>query len=403
MRILIADDDPVCRKVLMSLLEKAGHEALPFLEGTSALAGLLVPDPPPLAILDWMMPGLNGLEVCARLRAADLNLRPYVIIHSARGEKADIVAGLDSGADDYLPKPVNSAELLARLRVAERTIKYQWELKEQIEAMELMIHRYNLLGEIVSQTSQTATSARANSVQGNFCQPAQPGVATELTDREIEAIVGRTLSELGLGETRAQLVTQPGPYKAAPFTAWAGLILPKENVWIDLLLEASAEEMDKLCEKSLHRAGRGKEVQGVLAETQTILSAALKTAIQTKGGKVLAPLLSRVRFTQSFERPMPSIPNRRSHSFTFGDCSLGLTIVVNQCRPRRKEPEELRPLDILAEPVFNSKMPEVPLANQGEILNERYIERLAVMALDETQGLLVPVFEPSEIAHYFCR
>jgi hypothetical protein len=208
---------------------------------------------------------------------------------------------------------------------------------------------------------------------------------------------------LGLGETRGKLVTQPSAYQAAPFTAWAGIILPKENIWIDLLLEASADEMEKLCEKSLHRAGRGEEVQGVLAETQTILSAALKAAILTKGGKVLAPLLSRVRFTQTIERSMPLIPNHRSHVFTFGDCSLGLTLVVNQCRPQRKEPEQLHPLDILAEPVFHSQMPEVPLFNQGAILNERYIERLAAMALDETNGLLVPVFEPSEIAQYFCR
>jgi sigma-B regulation protein RsbU (phosphoserine phosphatase) len=395
MRILVADDDPVCRKVLTSLLHRAQHEAVPFLDGASALAALLAQDAPAVAILDWMMPGLGGLDVCARLRAANLRLRPYVIIHSARREKEDIVTGLDSGADDYLPKPVNSAELLARLRVAERTMTYQRELNQHIEEMELLFQRYNLLGEIVGrQTRETGVFP---------VTPTVAGIPTALTDSEIEGVVVQTLTELGLGETNGRLVAQSGPYIAAPFTAWVGIILPKEHIWMDLLLEASRAEMEKLCEKSLHRAGNGEELQGVLAETQTILCAALKSAIQTKGGKVLAPLLSRVRFTQTVERTMPLIPDRRSYAFNFGDCSLGLTLVINQCRPRRKEPEQLRPLDILAEPVFLSGMPGMPLFGQGTILNQRYIERLATMALDETNGILVTVFEPSEIARYFCR
>jgi phosphoserine phosphatase RsbU/P len=145
MKILVADDDAVCRTILTNLLQKADHEVVPCVDGSSALTALLAPDAPPVAILDWMMPGLDGLEVCTKLRSANLKQRPYVIIQSARREKTDIVAGLDSGADDYLPKPLNSAELLARLRVAERTIGYQSELKQQIDEMELLIQRYNLL------------------------------------------------------------------------------------------------------------------------------------------------------------------------------------------------------------------------------------------------------------------
>jgi hypothetical protein len=350
-----------------------------------------------------MMPGFDGLQVCAKLRASNLKVRPYVIIHSARGEKADIVAGLDSGADDYLPKPVNSGELLARLRAAERAIAYQREINRRIEEMELLVQRYNLLGEMVGNQTNPAGSFSAQGFTTGHDRSGQPHLTARLTDVEIQGIVLRKLEELGLGEPRAELVTREGPYRPAPFTAWAGIVFPTEHIWIDLLLEADRPEMEELCAKSLHRSGRGLELQGVLAETHTILSAAVKTAIQSKGYKVLSPLLSRVRFTQTLENPLPEIPKRQSHTFTFGDCSLGLTVVVSQCRFRRKEVGQLSPLDILAEPVFLSDMPDVPLLNHGAVLNERYIERLAIMALDDQTGLLVPVFEPSELARYFSR
>ena len=232
-------------------------------------------------------------------------------------------------------------------------------------------------------------------------QPAQVGLPAELADGKVEAIVARTLKELGLGENRSRRILETGLHPAAEFTAWAGIILPGTNLWVDLLLEASAGDLEKLCKKSLRRAGRELEAPGVLAETHTILSAALKTRIQTRDGNAFAPLLSRVRPTQTPERPLPRILNHRSHVFAFDDCSLGLTLVASECPPRRMDPKQLQPLDILAEPVFIPGMAGVPLFTPGAVLNTRHIERLAAMALDGGDGLQVSVFQLSEIARYF--
>ena len=392
MRVLIADDDSLCRKVLTTLLERAHHEVVPFQEGASALKALLAPDSPPVAILDWMMPGYTGVELCAKLRAADLTVRPYVIMHSARGQKSDIIAGLDAGADDYLPKPVNWAELLARLRAAVRIIHYQRELGRHVVELEGLVQRYKLLGEMVGRQRLQPEAVSVGGAESGAEQ-----TLPELTDHEMDAIVVRTLSELGLGEAEAR------PAPPARLTAWASLILVKDQIWVDLLLEASGAEVARICERALRRQpGHEEERREILAETHTILSTALKAALQAKGGRVLAPLLSRVR-AHDATNPLPPVGRSgRSRVFSLGDFSLRLTVVPSHCAPREKGPAQLHPLDVLAAPLFLPKMPDLPLFKEGVLLNEHYIKRLATLEAPRAAGLTVPVFEPSELAEYFC-
>ena len=116
MRILIVDDDPPSVKMIGFLLREEGYTVLTANSGPEAL-GLLNEEMPDLVILDVMMPGMDGLEVCRRIRrSTDLP----IIFLSARGETSDRVAGLDVGADDYLPKPFEPSELLARVRAVMR-------------------------------------------------------------------------------------------------------------------------------------------------------------------------------------------------------------------------------------------------------------------------------------------
>ena len=116
MNILIAEDDLTSRSMLAAVLKKAGHEITATVNGVEALAVLEQPGAPRLAILDWMMPEMDGLEVVRRIRAKSSPQPPYLIMLTAKGEKADIIAGLDAGADDYVVKPFDLPELFARLR-----------------------------------------------------------------------------------------------------------------------------------------------------------------------------------------------------------------------------------------------------------------------------------------------
>ncbi|MFP6584577.1 MAG: response regulator, partial [Candidatus Hydrogenedentota bacterium] len=128
MKILIADDNPLDLSVLKLTLEKWGYEVATAVNGKEALDAMSGDDAPSLAILDWMMPELTGLEVCAELRFRDTKRYIYTLILSSRTEKSDIISGMQSGADDYLDKPVDVNELKVRLRAGHRIIELQEDL-----------------------------------------------------------------------------------------------------------------------------------------------------------------------------------------------------------------------------------------------------------------------------------
>jgi len=144
-RILVAEDDPVSRRMLESLLGKWGYEVESASDGLEALQLLERVDAPPLAILDWMMPGLEGPQVCRRLREDSERRYVYVLLLTVRSQKGDLLRGLESGADDYLTKPFDEQELRARLSVGRRILDLQ---KNLIEAREEL--RFNATHDVLT-------------------------------------------------------------------------------------------------------------------------------------------------------------------------------------------------------------------------------------------------------------
>jgi two-component system cell cycle response regulator len=126
--ILVAEDDPVSRRVLEAFLVKWGFQVVTAMDGLDALRILESAAAPPLAILDWMMPGLEGPQVCQRVRAHPERPYVYILLLSARSQKDDLLHGLESGADDYLTKPFDAPELRARLHVGRRILDLQNKL-----------------------------------------------------------------------------------------------------------------------------------------------------------------------------------------------------------------------------------------------------------------------------------
>jgi two-component system, cell cycle response regulator len=135
MKILIADDDKMSSRLLQKTLEREGFEVIAVDNGRLALQQLSLPGGPRLALLDWMMPEIDGPGVCLEVRSQ--HERPYVhiVLLTSRGSKQDVVAGLEAGADDYLTKPWDPAELIARLRVGQRILQLEDRLVEARETM----------------------------------------------------------------------------------------------------------------------------------------------------------------------------------------------------------------------------------------------------------------------------
>jgi phosphoserine phosphatase RsbU/P len=136
MRVLIAEDDALSRRVLEDTITKAGYELVVTTDGREAWEALQREDAPPLAILDWMMPGMDGVQICRKVRESAAPVPTYLILVTTRERKEDIVAGLDAGANDYVTKPFDRAELLARVGVGVRVVELQQSLAARISELQ---------------------------------------------------------------------------------------------------------------------------------------------------------------------------------------------------------------------------------------------------------------------------
>ena len=135
MRVLIADDSLVSRHLLEATLKNWGYDVVVACDGTEAWVVLQREDAPALAILDWMMPGLTGPEVCRLVRQKAQEPYTYILLLTSKSQKEDVVAGMDSGADDYITKPFDQHELKVRLRAGMRILDLQAQLLATREAL----------------------------------------------------------------------------------------------------------------------------------------------------------------------------------------------------------------------------------------------------------------------------
>src|ERR1017187_8253967 len=128
MKVLVADDEAVSRRLLESSLRRWGYDVVVAKDGHEASRILLSPDAPKLAVLDWLMPGIDGTQLCRDLRRNKPEPYTYILLLTGKREKDDVIRGLDAGADDYVTKPFDPAELRVRLRTGKRILYLQEQL-----------------------------------------------------------------------------------------------------------------------------------------------------------------------------------------------------------------------------------------------------------------------------------
>jgi sigma-B regulation protein RsbU (phosphoserine phosphatase) len=136
MNVLIAEDDRVTGEILGRTLQRWGHDTTIVSNGAQAWEHLRTASAPTLAILDWMMPELDGPDVCRRVRAELPFAHMYLLLVTARESRGDVVAGLDAGADDYIIKPFDPEELRARVAVGVRVLSLQQKLAERVAELQ---------------------------------------------------------------------------------------------------------------------------------------------------------------------------------------------------------------------------------------------------------------------------
>jgi diguanylate cyclase (GGDEF)-like protein len=173
MRVLAAEDNPVFQSMLRSMLTKWGYVPVIARSGTEAWRILEGENAPRLAVLDWMMPGMDGVEICRRVRGANREPYIYLLLLTARTESQDLIEGMDAGADDYLTKPFNAHELRVRLHAGRRILDLQAELLKTREALREqathdgltgLLNRNSVLEALGEENSRTARAKEPVSV-----------------------------------------------------------------------------------------------------------------------------------------------------------------------------------------------------------------------------------------------
>jgi two-component system, cell cycle response regulator len=167
-RILVAEDDAASRILLQKVLAKWGYDVVTARTGAEAWAVLTGDNAPDIAVLDWMMPEIDGVEVCRRIRQLDLSSPPYLILLTSRGDKQDIANGLEAGAADYVQKPFDHDELRARLLVGRRfaelnkkLMEAQGELRRQA-LTDSLTHIHNRRAILMRLNEEMARAPRQN-------------------------------------------------------------------------------------------------------------------------------------------------------------------------------------------------------------------------------------------------
>ena len=202
--ILIAEDDAVSRLALSRRLQGWGHHVATVADGAAAWEVLNGDDPPPIAILDWMMPGLDGLEVCRRLRLNQRDRYTYVILLSGREEKSDVIAALRAGVDDYLVKPCDWTQLEARLVVAMRILALQGQLLAAREELRQEASHDHLTG-LWNRRAATEVLRRDLARAGRVGEPLAVVLADLDHFKSINDTWGHPAGDAVLVETAARL------------------------------------------------------------------------------------------------------------------------------------------------------------------------------------------------------
>jgi diguanylate cyclase (GGDEF)-like protein len=213
MKILIADDDPVSRLLMQRTLEKFGYEVLLAADGRTAAEILSRSDGPRLALIDWMMPELDGPGLCREIRSLRDGSYIYILLLTSKQDSEDVVAGLEAGADDYITKPCHPAELRARLRTGRRILTLEETLVRAREEMRFKA-THDALTELWNRAAILAL------MRSELHRAAREGKPTSLLLCDIDHFKrvnddhGHLVGDLVLEEVARRLISAVRPYDA---------------------------------------------------------------------------------------------------------------------------------------------------------------------------------------------
>ncbi len=382
MRVLLADDDSTARQILTSVFKRLGHQPTAVEDGSKALHAALQEPYPEIIVLDWMMPGLTGPDVARKIRESgkQLPFRPYIIVLTAKKERTAIAAALDAGADDFLVKPPDAIELAARLRVAERMLLHEIELRANIAQLTRMNERHALLGELVAMQHAPGADALAASFnRGEF----QDSIT--MAFRQFKTAI------LPVDQARDVVFHNP-------LSVWDAVVLPRHGVWIDIILDIAQTTARQVFEQSLHRApATTRELESFIIEAHSFVRKIIQAQLATNSLESIAPFTATVT---TADRDHAEEGNR-TYYYSTEHGPLRVVVVHSMCKAVDKTAQEIETFDLLPRG-FPANAP-IPIVRPNTAVDNGLRHRLRHFAADLAEPLGVPTIEPSETARWFQR
>jgi two-component system cell cycle response regulator len=297
-KILVAEDDPVSRRLLEVTLSKWGYEVVTCADGQAAWDALKAPDAPQLVILDWMMPLLDGLQVCRNVRnPAERPAEPYIyiILLTAKSQKTDMVTGLEAGVDDYLTKPFDAQELRMRLRAGRRILDLLDELVRAREILREQARKDSLTQLCTRATVLELLKHELDRSQRNSMDQDAP-VSVVLADldhfKHINDTYGHLAGDAVLRETAHRMRDAIRPYDSIGRYGGEEFLLVLSNcdtiraaAIAERLLQAVRKDTIVLAEATVSvTLSAGVATSGVIQDPETLVGAADAALYRAKRG-----------------------------------------------------------------------------------------------------------------------
>ncbi len=432
MNVLLADDDSLSRAYIESLLTAGGHTFESYEDGQSAWSAIERDDSPQLLLLDWMMPGMDGMEICQRLASRASGNQKYILMLSGINDKNEIAQILATGADDYMTKPIHQYEFLARVQVAERIIGYSNGLKRRNTELENLVRRYTQMGEIESKRQTNDGASREEMIQVlpmEMVTPASPmpcadtpveePVALELpvdSEMDVASFVPEALPDAVKGIQAIQKIKDIAvktfssfnletsvceiyDIKGVRYVGWTAFYLNRLNQWCNLIFEFTEGSLSGLSSMLLDNPS--DDVEQNMIDTAAQLINLLQGSVRAQLNKEL--IASQVTFAPSAVRLKcdtgykSRCPQMEGYGIIVCGMLLNVWIGVENAPSVNKSVDSLKPFCVLPEALKSTTNPPIIVAKKWTVLNEESIRSLQELAEANKIGRYVLSLAPSAL------
>ncbi|MEN9580026.1 MAG: hypothetical protein RJA70_3035 [Pseudomonadota bacterium] len=370
--MLLVEDCATTRTHCSALLTRVGYsiEAVDDAQKALALLKLRGESAPLILLIDWELPGMSGLQLVSVLGSMPFRVKPYVIMLTSRSTPEDVAKALNRGAHDYIKKPLQEAEFVSRLGVAERTVRLQRQLVERAEELEAALKRVQLQEHLLSR--DPGADART---AGKDAPPIDPGALVFNATAEV-------LEKLSYKVLKANKCERPS---LSGIAAWTGIAIPAMDLWMDICLVAPSAVADSMASKVI-----GQDVicdaTDWLAEVVTLIRSHVRRMLEAEAIKSVGSAQPRCYLSWNNDHESRTLDLHFEITLEAG--TISLLIGCAQCHLHELPLAELKPGLLLADAVHRANQPARTIAKSGSALTPDVILELQQLA-DRSRSVAV--------------